>query len=180
MVWGGKPFISTQFSVAEPEFCLSFKFWLNFRFFKNSWFLLNYLFSLNFVKILQLVHKLAWMVACYNPKFQNFAQSILASTTFLPKHTSSSESHDTSYTCKGSFSHWELVKAMSSVLTWEGHRKQGMKHWYFHTFIRIFCNKISAKTSYRKPHHAVKATTHHILARGPSLIESWWKPWAAF
>ena len=34
IVWGGKLFISTQFSVAESVFCLSFKFWLNFRFFK--------------------------------------------------------------------------------------------------------------------------------------------------
>ena len=29
---------------------------------------------------------MAWTVSCRNPKYQNLAQSILASTTFLSKH----------------------------------------------------------------------------------------------
>ena len=86
IVWGGKLFISTQFSVAESVFCLSFKFWLNFRFFKIHGFDLIIFFCFSLGKTLKLIHKLAWTVGCQNPKFQNFAQSILASTTFLPKH----------------------------------------------------------------------------------------------
>ena len=86
IVWGGKLFISTQFSVAESVFCLSFKFWLNFRFFKIHGFDLIIFFRRNLWKNLKLIHKLAWTVGCQNLKFQNFDQSILASTTFVPKH----------------------------------------------------------------------------------------------
>ena len=80
IVWGGKLFISTQFSVAESVFCLSFKFWLNFRFFKIHDFDLIIFFRRNLWKNLKLIHKLAWTVGCQNLKFQNFDQSILAST----------------------------------------------------------------------------------------------------
>ena len=45
-----------------------------------------FFFRRNLRKTLKLIHKLAWTVGCQNPKFQNFAQSILASTTFVPKH----------------------------------------------------------------------------------------------
>ena len=86
IVWRGKLFISTQYPVAKSVFCLSFKFWLNFRFFKIHGFDLIIFFRRNLRKILKLVHKLAWTVGCQNPKFQNFDQSILASTTSLPKH----------------------------------------------------------------------------------------------
>ena len=88
-----------------------------------------------------------------------------------------SESHDTPYTGTWSFSHSSLVKlkATSTTLTWIGHCKESKKP----IFIRIFCNNILAKTSYGKPHHAVKATTRHILAQGRSLIPRLWKPQAA-
>ena len=66
----------------------------------------------------------------------------ISGKNFLQKATSCNESHNTPYTGTGSFSHWDLVKATSSVLAWEGHRKQGRKHWYFHSLIGIFCKKI--------------------------------------
>ena len=47
---------------------------------------LLFLFCFSLRKILKLIHKLAWTVGCQNPKFQNFEQAFLASTTFLPKH----------------------------------------------------------------------------------------------
>ena len=82
----GKLFISTQFPVAESVFCFNFKFWLNFRFFKIRGFDLIIFFRRNLRKTLKLVHKLAWTVGCQHPKFQNFEQAFLASTTSLAKH----------------------------------------------------------------------------------------------
>ena len=86
IVWGGKLFISTSFPVTESVFCLSFKFWLNFRFFKIHGFDLIFFFCFSLRKTLKLIHKLHRTVGCQNPKFQNFTQSILASTTFRPEH----------------------------------------------------------------------------------------------
>ena len=78
----------------------------------------------------------------------------------LPRGETSEGRKVREYIRTGSFTHSALVKATVSALIWAVHCKGSKKSWYYHTFIRTFCNKMFGKNHLESLSHSalVKAT----------------------